>query len=155
VRFNPELHEFASQLHVLPKVCTPRRANEKGRVEVYWFSVNATSCSGAEDSRGGVDAHPPIAGLGIGGGRRVLQVGMARPRSRAGADAVRFAFVARGRQSWPWGPRPQPPAMLGRQAALEADGWVDAERRRSRRSSRARWSFSSRAFHISGPRPAA
>jgi transposase len=33
VRFNPELHEFAAALHVLPKVCTPRRANEKGRVE--------------------------------------------------------------------------------------------------------------------------
>lgn len=33
VRFNPELLDFAAQLHVLPKVCTPRRANEKGRVE--------------------------------------------------------------------------------------------------------------------------
>ena len=33
VRFNSELLELASQLHVMPKVCTPRRANEKGRVE--------------------------------------------------------------------------------------------------------------------------
>jgi transposase len=33
VRFNPELLELAAELHVLPKVCTPRRANEKGRVE--------------------------------------------------------------------------------------------------------------------------
>lgn len=33
IRFNPELLEMAAQFHVLPKVCTPRRANEKGRVE--------------------------------------------------------------------------------------------------------------------------
>jgi|688.fasta_scaffold127241_2 transposase len=33
VRFNPDLLELASALHVQIQVCTPRRANEKGRVE--------------------------------------------------------------------------------------------------------------------------
>lgn len=33
VRFNSDLVELASSLHVMPKACRPRKANEKGRVE--------------------------------------------------------------------------------------------------------------------------
>lgn len=33
VRFNPELLELAAHYHVEPRVCVPRKANQKGRVE--------------------------------------------------------------------------------------------------------------------------
>jgi transposase len=33
VRFNPELLELAAHYHVEPRVCAPRKANQKGRVE--------------------------------------------------------------------------------------------------------------------------